>query len=1051
MNNEFVKPDVRLIEASELMRYSGLIVVHKTPRAGMTVSSIIEASKDGKVLVIEPTNKIAEETIAKEVVKVSGNKLSVCVIYGNKSCVYNKKDIEEHPLLNKLPSMPLYDRCMTIRNNEVDSGSRSRDKCNLENCTIDYCPEFEACQVVRILKDQNINVVVINYHKLSALISASVYHTGTAYAILQEIMKCKTIIVDESHNLELDEERTLELYNADSGYTNVYSPDVDLKGKKVLSELVEANRTLYSNKRVREELDKVVEELNSRNWNDTFERHVIANPLLSYAGVDDAKKTERYIEITRELMSIGRDMSLADAGKYEHLLKVYDVFAVCSSSYLNFTIKKNAGGVHGVYLSATDSSLRENIQKFIKWAVTDDCREVISEHSMIFDTGKADLSYAPSARVPGMFVRSTYNEVVSKRRVIITSATHGLLNKNFLTGKLAEFNSVTFGAGGDPLSTNKMLYIFSDTYGLSAIGRNSRYNREDEYFNFCLEAFKFFGADAIKIVTFNKKQYYSFVERFAKAGYTDLDITYYGADDTAGVSSSKRIMIALGEAAKPATSYNSHAGSPEESKQIRLMRTHQDTCQAWNRVKDPCGVSPSIVFALGVPYWECVNIATWGADREIVLPEEGKRRYSVKVNDEVKIAMPNIIETSGYADMLRKAIAIMKPSEAYQNDCDEVLEYKSIPYTAKIIASPMDLLKAVTSRTDVTAQQFQHESGYKPVKNIFTDNFLKFHLKHELTLGSYVLDSNDETVFGVIDIDCHKEGEEVIAEAQAEALDKFLKDHNIGAVKEKTDEHSYHYWFLFNRCSGGVALAFLSGITNAIGFPDIEVFPDSPTRGDKKKSKLVRYPLGKHQKKETTSSVLVNGEYVESFTDLAVRVYDISAFEALEAPVDTSTDSTIKPLRRAENASETKPAQYVSKVPYAGGAHDEDFVRPCMQVTADTDLFSSRKRDWIRSTVDEYLTAGYTTEEVLQLLSTQNGFQRAKTKAEVKRICNEHKKCASCDKVRKWAGSVDIGCARCTHYRRWIPKNELIQSRRVKKHSPSSIPPSLLCPVSVAD
>lgn len=93
----------------------------------------------------------------------------------------------------------------------------------------------------------------------------------------------------------------------------------------------------------------------------------------------------------------------------------------------------------------------------------------------------------------------------------------------------------------------------------------------------------------------------------------------------------------------------------------------------------------------------------------------------------------------------------------------------------------------------------------------------------------------------------------------------------------------------------------------------------------------------------------VNGEYVRDFKDLSVRVYDISAFNALEVPVDDVKDVKVKPVRRAENASETKPAQYVSKVDYAGGTHDEGFVRPCMQVTADTDIFSSRKREWIRS------------------------------------------------------------------------------------------------------
>lgn len=100
---------------------------------------------------------------------------------------------------------------------------------------------------------------------------------------------------------------------------------------------------------------------------------------------------------------------------------------------------------------------------------------------------------------------------------------------------------------------------------------------------------------------------------------------------------------------------------------------------------------------------------------------------------------------------------------------------------------------------------------------------------------------------------------------------------------------------------------------------------------------------------------------------------------------------------------------------------------------------------------DEYLTAGYKEEEVLQLLSTQKGFKKSKTKAEIKNICKEHKRCASCDTIRKWSGSVDIGCARCTHNRRWVSKEELIQSRRVKKPSPSSIPSPLLYPVSIAD
>lgn len=171
------------------------------------------------------------------------------------------------------------------------------------------------------------------------------------------------------------------------------------------------------------------------------------------------------------------------------------------------------------------------------------------------------------------------------------------------------------------------------------------------------------GLMPAKLLLSIKKQYRDFRDRFEQAGYSNVDLTYYVADDTAGVSSAKRISILLGEAAKPVTAYDSNACNPEESKQMRLTRTHQDTCQAMNRVKDR-GVEPSVVFALGIPYWECVNIATWGADREIVLPEDEKYKYEVKVDEAFKISMPNIIKTSGHKDMLRKAIAIMKPPEA---------------------------------------------------------------------------------------------------------------------------------------------------------------------------------------------------------------------------------------------------------------------------------------------------------------------------------------------------------------------------------------------------
>ena len=121
-----------------------------------------------------------------------------------------------------------------------------------------------------------------------------------------------------------------------------------------------------------------------------------------------------------------------------------------------------------------------------------------------------------------------------------------------------------------------------------------------------------------------------------------------------GVSSSARVMIAIGVANKPSNAFDIFTNNAEKSKQMLMESVHTDTFQAWSRVKDPNGKVPSVVFALGCTVEECQALTTWGFNRRVEIdPYVNGQKRTVKVFcGQENISKPKVIKCKNFQAML---------------------------------------------------------------------------------------------------------------------------------------------------------------------------------------------------------------------------------------------------------------------------------------------------------------------------------------------------------------------------------------------------------------
>lgn len=140
-------------------------------------------------LAVVPTNKIAQETIIKDVKRYcKKHNMRIIQVSANKMCLLNQQKCEECPELDKLPFLPLPRKC---------------DECSL----------FSTCPVTRIISIEEFDGIVITYDKLVSLILASIIAgNATAKTIIDKLVSVENIIFDEVHTIQYGKTKSLGLY-----------------------------------------------------------------------------------------------------------------------------------------------------------------------------------------------------------------------------------------------------------------------------------------------------------------------------------------------------------------------------------------------------------------------------------------------------------------------------------------------------------------------------------------------------------------------------------------------------------------------------------------------------------------------------------------------------------------------------------------------------------------------------------------------------------------------------------------------------------------------
>jgi len=169
----------------------GLLLIHKTTRAGCTTALGSEALNRGEpVLMIVPTNAIAQKTIVKDMKEYSDVKNPHIIhIKSNHNCLINEEMCEEYPDLKNLPILPLPQSC-------------------------EGCVNYNQCPITEILRHQDVDGVVLTYSKLvAAMLRSGGFKETMGDKIIKEISLKHNIVFDEIHEIQYGKAASLTVYN----------------------------------------------------------------------------------------------------------------------------------------------------------------------------------------------------------------------------------------------------------------------------------------------------------------------------------------------------------------------------------------------------------------------------------------------------------------------------------------------------------------------------------------------------------------------------------------------------------------------------------------------------------------------------------------------------------------------------------------------------------------------------------------------------------------------------------------------------------------------
>lgn len=728
------------------------------------------------------------------------------------------------------------------------------------------CEHYAMCPVTAIVRNQRHDGIAITYQKLAALmIAMSGRPNTTAEKVIERISIVKNYIFDEIHEMQYGKSISIKVYDNSKKDKHIdQSKYLCLVDDYPYLRSMIANFSMFMSEN--DTRMAIFQMYNNAEDNNYYKYKLSLTLKNNNTDIGTEDKTKTTMAIYGELIDLTKNRDKYNLHMSD-ILDLYKILCVITSERIVVHAIREKGHVK-VNLVAIDQMFSNMLKSYM------------------------------------MSIQN------NPARILLTSATicsHDY-KSYFMHGTVVQ--NKLFGNGGDPMNTNSRMMILADSKKYGATGRNSMFNRKDEIIGKIKTILERYGDDECIIVTMSISDA-SVLEKDLEASGRPHKVTYYKAPSMMGVSAKARVMIAVGAAEKPTNAFDAICPTKECSLILREEAVHCDTWQAWSRVKDPAGKIPSLVFALGCSYADCINATNWGYDRKVLMePYEQKNGYKTHVSCLASITKPIVNKCKDFDNMLTVAEKHKPCKNLVTEKVPNYPIYKDIGkmrQNSVTINLQSELLRLFVCRDDVYGEQAKDGSYFK-VSSQISDTLIQNHIDGKITIGVYTLNTENKVNWICFDVDAHpKEGdtdEDILQKQQRSEQEKnMLCEFFDGAkvpylLEQSGTPFSYHVWVFLKTVEASKAREFGKLVLKELGIKKMEVFPKQTHINKNGLGNLVKLPLATHRRTGLQSRIMLNGEWVRDFEELTVGAIDISSFEPEVKVMKRSTIKTsgVRPI-----------------------------------------------------------------------------------------------------------------------------------------------------------
>lgn len=641
----------------------GNLKLKKVIRAGATTSFVVSSlEREERILVIVPTNRIAQSTIINDVKKVwkleKDEELKdddIVQILSNHKCIYNQIAFEEHPDLEALQFLLVKENC----------GEK--------------CEYFNDCPNMAIIKNPDAKVIVITADKLAALMLAAgkkkhkkgevTEDLSISERMLLIIKSVKNILFDEAHWME-----TLTPVSVDIVQHKISKPNEPVTEPIYLDPLAKYTPILHEFLGIG--IDFCSQEQEKSKKYSSISTMLVAFQQILADRSDGTNITKTVQNVLDQISSIDYyDKHVTEIRANPWRIKT-DLVTLCALAIEMITkeehiLKYNLSNISDI-----------NIWFAIATIVTSDLLKINAVRSNENITVNISVANRMKLEMIRDFIRSVQYDnskgVRQKNRdrlIILTTATFGEYDYKNLFLKGTKLDREMFGKNGDPLKTNEHVLVLPDTKTYS-IDRGD-YSARSRIYEIAYQITQVINeVGECLVIAPNKEQADFLDKKLLELGYRDIKpkkreklredrnikyiekhhVSYYGSDELIGVTSKYRCAVAIGGAPIPNNAFDVITRDKRRSNILNITASHQRAAQAVMRVKDPSAKFPSVIFMIGVTKMECNNIFTFGYDRLVSIGEYTKGQHKpVSVEVSEAVTMPNIRLYDDFGSRLQAA------------------------------------------------------------------------------------------------------------------------------------------------------------------------------------------------------------------------------------------------------------------------------------------------------------------------------------------------------------------------------------------------------------